>query len=94
MKVWEKEPEKFKAKPKPPKYKKKNGEHILVLTNQQCKIRENGTIKFPKLLGLDIKTRLSKETNLREVRVIPKGVGYVVEVVYEKEVFGKEEPKR
>jgi transposase, IS605 OrfB family, central region len=44
-------------------------------------------------LGLDIKTRFGKETNLREVRVIPKGVGYVVEIVYEKEVFGKEEPK-
>jgi Probable transposase. len=44
------------------------------------------------LLGLGdrVKTRLNKETNLREVRAIPKGVGYVVEVVYEKEV---EEPK-
>ena len=95
MKVWKKEPEKFKARPKLPGYKKKDGEHILVLTNQQCKIRENRTINFPKLLGLEdrVKTRLNKETNLREVRVIPKGVGYVVEVVYEKEVFGKEEPK-
>ena len=65
---------------------------ILVLTNQQCKIRENRTIKFPKLLGLDTKTRLNKETNLKEIRVIPKGVGYVVEVVYEKEVLG--EPKK
>jgi len=91
--AYEEDPSKFKAKPRPPKYKKKNGEHILVLTNQQCKIREDGTIKFPKLLGLDgrIKTRLDKETNLREVRVIPQGVGYVIEVVYEKEVL--EEPK-
>jgi transposase, IS605 OrfB family, central region len=56
------------------------------LTNQQCKIKEKGKLKFPKLLGLDVKTRLDKEANLREVRVIPKGVGYVIEIVYEKEV--------
>jgi IS605 OrfB family transposase len=86
MRVWSKEPEKFKARPKTPKYKKKDGEHILVLTNQQCKIREDGSLKFPRLLGLDVKTRLNKETNLREVRVIPKSVGYAVEIVYEKEV--------
>ena len=90
-KVWKKDPEKFKARPKPPRYKKKDGEHILVLTNQQCSIKEDGSLNFPKLLKLDVKTRLNKETNLREVRVIPKGVGYVVEVVYEKEVL--EEPK-
>jgi len=88
IKVWKKEPEKFKAKPNLPKYKKKDGEHILVLTDQQCKIREDGSLKFPKLLGLDdrVKTRFGKETNLREVRLIPKGVGYAFEVVYEKEV--------
>jgi Transposase and inactivated derivatives len=86
IKVWKKDQEKVKSRPKLPRYKKKDGEHILVLTNQQCKIRENRTIKFPKLLGLDVKTRLNKETNLREVRVIPKGVGYALEVVYEKEV--------
>ncbi|VUT25362.1 MAG: putative transposase [Candidatus Methanolliviera sp. GoM_oil] len=85
IKVWGEEPEKFKARPNLPKYKKKDGEHILVLTNQQCKIKEDGSLKFPKLLGLNVKIRLDKETNLREVRVIPKGVGHVVEIVYEKE---------
>jgi Transposase and inactivated derivatives len=93
VKVWKKEPEKFKARPKLPDIRRKMESPILVLTNQQCKIRENRTIKFPKLLGLDTKTRLNKETNLKEIRVIPKGVGYVVEVVYEKEVFREEEPK-
>jgi putative transposase len=91
IKVWSKEPEKFKARPKLPKYKKKDGEHILVLTNQQCKIREDRSLKFPRLLGLEVKTRLDKETNLREVRIIPKGIGYIVEIVYEKEVNPEEE---
>lgn len=88
LKVRKKEPDKFKALPKPPKYKKKDGQYILVFTNQQCHIRDDGTIKFPKMLGLDnkIKTRLNKDVNLREVRIIPKGVGYVIEIVYEKEV--------
>lgn len=83
--AWKQHPDKFKRKPNPPHYKKKNGEHILVLTNQQCKIKE-GLLKFPKKVGLELKTRLPDDTNLREVRIIPKGVGYVCEIVYEKEV--------
>jgi IS605 OrfB family transposase len=84
--AWKKRPEKFKTKPSPPHYKKKNGEHILVLTNQQCKIKD-GRITFPKKMGrIEVKTRLQNDTNLREVRIIPRGVGYVCEIVYEKEV--------
>jgi len=89
IKVWKNNPDKSQRKPKPPKYKKKNGEHILVFTNQQCKIKR-GILKFPKKVGLEIKTRLPDETNLREVRIIPKGVGYICEVVYNKEVDIKE----
>ena len=55
------------------------------MTNQQCSIKD-GIIKFPKKLGLEVKTRLGKEVNLREVRILPKGVGYVCEIVYEKEL--------
>lgn len=84
--VWKKHPDKFLSKPEPPHYKKKNGEHILVFTNKQCKIK-NGVLKFPKKAGLELKTRLADDTNLREVRIIPKGVGYVCEIVYEKEVI-------
>lgn len=32
-----------------------------------------------------VKTRLDGDTNLREVRVVPKGVGYVIEIVYKKQ---------
>jgi len=92
IKEWKIHPDKFNAKPNPPHYKKKNGEYILVFTNRQCKIKE-GVLTFPKKLGLEIKTRLSDETNLREVRIIPKGVGYVCEIVYEKEVDVKEKDR-
>jgi len=85
IKVWNKHPDKFLAKPKPPHYKKKNGEFILIFTNQQCKIKD-GILRFPKKVDLELKTRLSDDTNLREVRIIPKGVGYVLEIVYKKKV--------
>lgn len=92
IKSWKKNPDKFHSKPNPPHYKKKNGEHILFFTNRQCKIKDN-ILKFPKKVGLELETRLSDNTNLREVRIIPKGVGYVCEIVYEREVEVEEENK-
>ena len=86
IKEWKKNSDRFLSKPNPPHYKKKNGEHVLIFTNQQCKIEE-GILKFPKKVNLEVKTRLVDEINLREVRIIPKGVGYVAEIVYQKEVL-------
>lgn len=81
IKEWKSNPEKFKERPRIPGYKRKNGEHILVFTNQQAKLRD-GWLILPKLVGLKVKTRIKE--GLREVRIIPKGVGYVLEIVYEK----------
>ena len=86
IKEWNIHPEKFHSKPNPPKYKKKNGEYILIFTNQQCKLK-GSFLKFPKKVGFEIKTRLDDNTNLREVRIVPKGIGYVCEIVYQKEVL-------
>ena len=83
---------KYLGRPKPPNYKRKDGEHILIFTNKQCKIRD-GIIKFPKKASLEVETRLSDDTNLREVRIIPKGTGYVCEIVYNKEIEPKETNK-
>jgi putative transposase len=95
IKEWKLHPEKFKKKPRPPKYKKKNGEHLLVFTNQQCRIKNN-VLLFPKKLSFDcdIITRLADTIDLREVRVLPKGVGYVCEIVYEKVIALKVTDKR
>lgn len=81
IKEWKAHPEKFKERPRIPKYKAKDGAHILVFTNQQAKLRD-GFLILPKKVGLKIKTRIEK--GLKEVRIIPKGVGYVLEIVYEK----------
>jgi len=74
---------KFKKKPRIPGYKKKNGESIVIFTNQQCKIKE-GYLYFPKRINIEpIKTRITEQ--LKEIRIIPLGVKYKVELVYEKE---------
>jgi IS605 OrfB family transposase len=85
VKHWKKASDKFLERPRPPRYKRKNGEHLLIFTNQQASIVD-GFLKLPRKLGLMIKTCLADTTNLREVRFIPKGIGYVLELVYEKEV--------
>ncbi len=83
-KSWKKHPENFVAMPKPPKYKNKDGEFILIFTNQQCSI-DNGILIFPGIMGMEVKTRLT-DVNLGEARVIPQGTGYTVEIVYIREI--------
>lgn len=73
-------PSKYLGRPKLPKYKPKNGRNVLILTNQNCKIK-NGYIKFPKKFkGLLIKTKI--RNGLQQVRVIPKDKYLVIEIVY------------
>ncbi|MDD3245433.1 MAG: transposase [Methanosarcina sp.] len=88
LKVYAKSPELFMGRPKPPKYKHKDGKHILVFTNQQCKI-VNGILIFPKAVNLELKTRLV-DVDLREVRVISNANKYTCEIVYDKTVSENE----
>lgn len=69
--------------PKIPKYKKKDGEFLLVFTNQQCKIRD-GLLVFPSQVRSVIEKIKTKIKTLREVRIIPRSVGYILEIIYEK----------
>ena len=85
LKSYKKNPELFTGVPKPPKYKYKDGEFILIFTNQQCHMN-NGMLKFPKIMNLEVETGLDNNINLREVRIIPSGVGYNVELVYFKDI--------
>jgi len=76
-------PKKFKNKPRIPRYKQKKGESIVIFTNQQCRIKE-GHLRFPKKVNLKLtKTRIKEK--LKEVRIIPLGIKYKIEIVYEKE---------
>ncbi len=80
---WKKHPKKFLSQPYPPKYKKKRGFHILYFTNNQVRLR-NRTIIFPKKVGLTVKTRLTNK-KIKQVRLIPKGTAFLLEIIYEKE---------
>ena len=86
LKTLKKHPDKFIKMPRSPHYKNRNGEFMLIFTNQQCKI-DKGILKFPKIMGSEVKTRL-ENVDLREVRIIPQIVGYVIEIVYTKETAG------
>ena len=83
LKEWETNPKVFFTKPHPPNYKAKNGEVVAIFTNQQTKI-VNGWLIFPKKVGFYYKTRLTSQTKLKEVRIIPRRVGYTIEIVYVK----------
>jgi len=61
---------------------------MLIFTNQQVKLKDN-TLLFPKKVGIQIKIRLPESTDIREVRIIPRGVGYVLEIVYTKKITPK-----
>jgi putative transposase len=88
IKAWKTNNSKFNGRPKPPGYKPKNGEFILVFTNQQVKIKDSFLL-FPQKVSFRLKTRLHDKTDIREVRIIPKGVGYMVEIVYQKKISPK-----
>ena len=81
IKDFAKHPDKYKGKPKLPKYLDKNGRYLLILTNQNCKIKD-GYITFPK--SFDNFKLQTKVDNIKQVRVIPKGNYYQIEVIYNK----------
>jgi putative transposase len=84
LKKWRVQPRKYQSRPRPPKYKKKNGEFVLIFTNQQCRIKE-GYLYFPEKVAISpIKMRIKNQ--LHQIRLVPKGLYYVVEIIYKKDV--------
>ena len=82
-KEWRTYPERFHGPPRPPKYKPSKGEMVAIISNQQIRLQGQWLI-FPKKMGLKIKTRLTSLDSIREVRIVPRGVGYTIEIVYHK----------
>lgn len=82
LKEYRSNPSKFLGKPKFPSYKRKDGESIVIFTNQNTRIKD-GYIHFPKKTQLSpLKTRIEK---YQQIRLIPKGHYYVYEIVYNRE---------
>ena len=82
-KEWKRNPAAFYAMPRSPNYKAKDGEMVAIFTNQQARIR-GGWIVFPRKIEYVYKTRLTSRIILREVRIVPRRVGYTIEIVYHK----------
>jgi len=80
---WKINPKAFFSEPQPPNYKAKDGEVVAIFTNIQARI-VNGWLVLPKKVGFYYKTRLTSRTKLKEVRIVPRRVGYTLELVYEK----------
>ena len=81
IKDWKKNPHKYLGMTRPPNYKKKDGEFILIFTDFKFK---NSHIHFPKKNNFEpIKTRLPNGIKINQVRIIPKGTGYNCEIIYE-----------
>ena len=89
IKDWSKNKEKYLGRPKLPKYKPKDGKHILMLTSQNVKLKD-GTLHFPKTFGgFTMKPRFTERENFvsfQQVRFIPGFRAFTVELVYTMEV--------
>jgi IS605 OrfB family transposase len=78
---WKKNPTKFNAKPKLPNYKDKlSGRNLLLYTSQALSRKQVKQGKI-KPSGLDIVVQ-TKQSKVDCVRIVPKKIHYVVEVVY------------
>ena len=85
VKAYRLDPSKFLGHPKLPKYKdKQKGRNILVFTVQAVSKRglARGIVQ-PSGVPIEIQTA---HTNVNQVRIVPRGSHYVVEVVYTQEV--------
>ncbi|MGG0239217.1 RNA-guided endonuclease InsQ/TnpB family protein [Bacillus rhizoplanae] len=81
LKDYKKNPNKYTGRPRIPKYIRSSEKEILY-TNQDCVIKNDKFLKFPKTkLQLNIGKLGFTEGKLKQVRVIPKYNEYVVELV-------------
>ncbi|KAA9032429.1 transposase, partial [Niallia endozanthoxylica] len=84
LKDWKANPSKYTGKPNIPRYSRATMKEVE-LTNQDCVVKENKWLKFPKTKEkLNIGRLGSTSNKLKSVRVIPKYNQFVVELVFEK----------
>lgn len=85
IKDWSRHKDKYLGKPKPPKFLKKSGNYSLILTNQNCRLRDN-KIYFPKVFnGFTLSPKFINRNDylsFQQVRFIPHKQRIVVEMVY------------
>ena len=86
IKDYKKNKDKYLGKPKPPKYLKNNGTYLLILTNQNCKLKEDNLIHFPtSFKGFSVKPCFIERedfVSFQQIRIIPHKHKIVLEIIY------------
>lgn len=79
-------PDKYFAKPKIPKYLKKNGRFVCTLTNWQTQIHDGYLyFAFKRLKPFNNMFRTRVTDHHLSTRIVPKGGCYILEIVYKTE---------
>ena len=87
IKDWKQHPEKYLGMPKLPKYLKKEGRFPWMIPNNQLVYDyEKGTIYIRNRLLNDYEWKCRCLGRIIQVRFIPRGSCYVMEIVYETEI--------
>lgn len=87
LKEYQKKPSKFLGRPQLPKYLKKDGRFTWMIPNNSCYYdKENGELHFRIRKLHSVKWKCRCLGRLIQVRFIPRGCVYVMEIVYEIEV--------
>lgn len=86
VKDYAKNPEKYFAKPKIPKYLKKDGRFVCTLTNWQTQIHDGYLyFAFKRLKPFNNMFRTKVTGYHLSTRIVPKGGCYILEIVYKTE---------
>ena len=88
LKMYNRNPSSLLGRPKIPKYKKKDGRHICILTNWQSQIKEGFLFfAFKPLRPFNNMIKTNIQGHHMQTRIIPRGGNYIIEIVYEIEVL-------
>lgn len=89
IKDWSKHKDKYLGRPKLPKYKSKNSREILILTNQNVKLKGN-ILTFPKIFNkFTIQPQFINRADFvsfQQVRFLPRNKHIIIELVYNIEI--------
>ena len=86
IKDWKKNPNKYLGMPKPPKYLNKNGRFNWMIPNNSVRIEEGNKLHFLMKCLNDYNWKCRNLGRLIQVRFVPRGTCYIMEIVYEVEI--------
>ncbi len=85
IKMWKKEPFKFKGMPKLPRYKRKNGRNLVYFTFLQCRLKDGFVLLTRKMERLGFPRIKTDLKSVKGVRIVPFGDRYNIELIYDYE---------